>query len=87
LDNKNPAFDQLFGTAAVASRWAAAQDKLLESISLVMGALLLVAQVQRTKFDASEPFLLFVHFAKVLASGYSVQVFQEESSAARFAPS
>jgi hypothetical protein len=52
----------------------------------VAGALM-VAQVRRTKFDVSDPFLLVVHFPTVLSRGYTGPIFREASLKARFSPS
>jgi hypothetical protein len=52
----------------------------------VAGALM-VAQVRRTKFDVSDPFLMVIHFPTVLSRGYTGPIFREASLKARFSPS
>jgi hypothetical protein len=47
----------------------------------------MVAQVRRTKFDVSDPFLMVVPFPTVLSQGYTGPVFWEASPKARFSPS
>jgi hypothetical protein len=47
----------------------------------------MVAQVRRTKFDVSNPFLMVVHFPTVLSRGYTGPMFCEASLKARFSPS
>jgi hypothetical protein len=47
----------------------------------------MVAQVHRTKFDVSDPFLMVVHFLTALSRGYTGPIFSEASPKARFSPS
>jgi hypothetical protein len=46
----------------------------------------MVAKVQCTKFDVSEPFLLIVQFPTVMPRGYSGELFSEPSPKARLTP-
>jgi hypothetical protein len=85
-DRQDELLDQLFGKFDVAADLPSPAEVYHRFWKYPVTGVVMVAQVRRTKFSVSEPFLLSVTFPTVLPRGYTGDVFQETSPTARFMP-